>query len=264
MRLQVIRARSLADQVFGQLAAEILSGHYQPGEHLPPERALAEIFNVNRQVVREATKRLAQADLVKISQGEGTRVLDFRDSAGLDLLGLMAEYTDGTIEVARYWRAVMEMRCALATDIIRLCTQRASQTLRNQILEIAQSMQNAGSDNELFELELRFWDLLLEGANNIAYRLAANSLKKSALSVPQQTMRWSLFEIKECGYRVPLAKAIASGDTAKAEARARSDLRNTLGRYSRARRREAANEPTSAQSSARADAQPTLRRSGKL
>jgi GntR family transcriptional repressor for pyruvate dehydrogenase complex len=233
MRLQVIRSRSLADQVFGQLAAEILSGRYQPGEHLPPERTLAEIFNVNRQVVREATKRLAQAGLVKISQGEGTKVLDFRDSAGLDLLGLMAEYTDGTIAVARYWLAVMEMRNALAADIIRLCTLRASQELRDQILEIAHAMQNAATDHELFALEMRFWDLLLEGANNIAYRLAYNSLKKSALSVPQQTMRWSLFEVRECDYRVPLAKAIASGDTAKAEARARSDLRGTLGRYSR-------------------------------
>lgn len=233
MRLEVIRSRSLADQVFGQLAAEILSGRYQPGEHLPPERTLAEIFNVNRQVVREATKRLAQASLVKISQGEGTKVLDFRDSAGLDLLGLMAEYTDGTIAVARYWLAVMEMRNALATDIIRLCTLRASQELRNQLLEIAYAMQASNSDQELFNLEMRFWDLLLEGANNIAYRLAYNSLKKSAQSVPQQTMRWSLFEVRECEYRVPLAKAIASGDTVEAEARARSELRDSLGRFER-------------------------------
>jgi GntR family transcriptional repressor for pyruvate dehydrogenase complex len=156
----------------------------------------------------------------------------------------------------------MEMRCALATDIIRLCTRRASQTLRNQILEIAHAMQSAGSDTELFNLDMRFWELLLEGANNIAYRLAYNSLKKSALSVPQQTMRWSLFEIKECGYRVPLAKAIASGDTAKAEARARSDLRNTLGRYSRKRRLEGGHEPAPA--AAKTDTHPTLRRSGKL
>jgi DNA-binding FadR family transcriptional regulator len=255
MTLQVIRPRSLADQVFGQLAAEILSGRYQPGEHLPPERALAEIFKVNRQVVREATKRLAQAGLVKISQGEGTKVLDFRDSAGLDLLGLMAEYTAGTIEVARYWRAVMEMRNALATDIIRLCTLRASQTLRNQILELAHAMQSASSDTELFNLEVRFWELVLEGADNIAYRLAYNSLKKSALSVPRQTMRWSLFEVRQCGYRVPLAKAIASGDTAKAEARARSDLRDTLGRYSRRQEAGSKSQP---------DEPPARRKSGKI
>lgn len=240
MKLEVIRARSLADQVFGQLAAEILSGRYQPGEHLPPERTLAEIFKVNRQVVREATKRLAQASLVKISQGEGTKVLDFRDSAGLDLLGLMAEYTDGTIAVARYWLAVMEMRNALAVDVIRLCTLRASQALRDQLLELAYGMQSATSDQELFDLDVRFWDLLLEGANNIAYRLAYNSLRKSALSVPQETMRWSLFEVRECGFRVPLAQAIANGDTAEAEARARSDLRDTLGRYGAHKKREAA------------------------
>jgi DNA-binding FadR family transcriptional regulator len=231
MTLQVIRPRSLAERIFGQLAAEILSGRYQPGDHLPPERALAEIFTVNRQVVREATKRLAQVGLVKISQGEGTSVLDFRNTAGLDLLGLMTEYTGGTIEVGRYWRAMMEMRNALAADVIRLCTLRASPALRQQILEVAHGMQGTSSDVERYNLELRFWDLVLEGADNIAYRLAYNSLKRSALLVPQQSMRWSLFELKQCGYRVPLAKAIASGDTARAEARARSDLRTSLSRY---------------------------------
>jgi hypothetical protein len=59
--------------------------------------------------------------------------------------------------------------------------------------------------------------------------------------VPQETMRWTVFEVRGCEYRVPLAKAIANGDTAAAEARARSDLRDMLVRF---RRRNALEDDT--------------------
>src|ERR1700685_1928206 len=42
--LRALQERSLGDQVFDQLAAEIMSERYATGVALPAERALAEIF----------------------------------------------------------------------------------------------------------------------------------------------------------------------------------------------------------------------------
>src|SRR3954462_5974607 len=49
----------------------------QPGESLPSERRLAEVLGVSRPAVREAIKRLTQAGLVEVRQGDATTVRDF-------------------------------------------------------------------------------------------------------------------------------------------------------------------------------------------
>ena len=58
--LRPVQTRSLPDEVFGQLLGEIVSGRYAPGETLPGERGLSDVFGVNRHVVREALKRLRE------------------------------------------------------------------------------------------------------------------------------------------------------------------------------------------------------------
>jgi len=182
MALRVIHSRSLADQVFEQLASEILSGRCAVGSNLPAERKLVEAFEVNRHVVREALKRLEQVGLIKISQGGGTKVADFTRHAGLDLLALMADYANTGADTLTYWLAVHEMRLANAADVARLCALRATPELKQEILSIARQMSESRDRAELFALELRFWDRMLEGAQNIAYRLAYNSLIKGVLA----------------------------------------------------------------------------------
>ncbi len=79
-------------------------------------------------------------------------------------------------------------------------------------------MRRAESDRDLFALEVRFWERLLDGADNIAYRLAFNSLVKGAYAMGSFAQDWSLGEIRASDYRGPLAAAIASGDAVGAEA----------------------------------------------
>jgi GntR family transcriptional regulator, transcriptional repressor for pyruvate dehydrogenase complex len=96
MALEAVNRSSLGDKVFEQLTGEIVSGRLAPGAAIPSERELSEILGVNRHVVREAVKRLEQIGLVKVAQGGRTRVLDFRQTAGLDLLALAAEHAEAT------------------------------------------------------------------------------------------------------------------------------------------------------------------------
>jgi GntR family transcriptional regulator, transcriptional repressor for pyruvate dehydrogenase complex len=226
MALRVVQSRSLADQIFEQLVIEILSGRCAVGTNLPPERKLVETFEVNRHVVREALKRLEQVGLVKISQGGGTKVADFTRHAGLDLLALMADYASTSEDTLSYWLAVQEMRLATAADVARLCALRAGPELRQEILSIARRMSETEDPAEIFALELRFWDRMLEGAQNIAYRLAFNSLIKGVLApkVADVARALSVKEIRQTGHRLPIASAVAKGDAHAAEARTREAL----------------------------------------
>ncbi len=47
MALQPVNRRSVPEDVFEQIAAEVLSGQMQPGEPLPSERRLAEVLGVD-------------------------------------------------------------------------------------------------------------------------------------------------------------------------------------------------------------------------
>ena len=229
MPLRAIQNRSLADQVFEQLAGEIMAGRYLPGSRLPAERSLVEVFGVNRHVVREALKRLEQIGLLKIAQGGETKVLDFKRHAGLDLLALMAEHARGGREVAVVWLSVLEMRAAIAADVARLCALRASDNDKKELMAIATDMRNASGTQRLFQLEVHFWERAVVGADNLAYQLAFNSLIKGSYALGHLAEEWSANELRSNGFRTSIAEAIASGNAALAETETRTAMQRAVG-----------------------------------
>jgi DNA-binding FadR family transcriptional regulator len=233
MPLRAVSNRSLTDQVFDQLAAEIMSERYPAGGSLPSERALTEVFGVNRQVVREALKRLEQLKLVRIAHGGTTRVVDFRRYARLDLLALMAEHATGSGEVARYHLAVLEMRAAIGADVARLCALRADDRVRSDLVKLATEMRAAPDSESLFALEVGFWERLLDGAQNIAYRLALNTLVEGAYVMGDPAKEWFVEEIRSSDYRMPIALAVKAGDADAAEAVTRKTMRSAAEAFSR-------------------------------
>ena len=80
---------SLVDRVFGAIFEDIVSGSAPVGSRLPSERALTERFGVNRQVVREALRRLEQIRMVSAGQGAGTTVEDWQRTGTFELFGLL-------------------------------------------------------------------------------------------------------------------------------------------------------------------------------
>ncbi|HEX4446158.1 MAG TPA: GntR family transcriptional regulator [Polyangiaceae bacterium] len=227
MALRAVQERSLGDQVFDQLAAEILSERYVAGAALPAERTLAEIFRVNRHVVREALKRLEQLGLISTSRAGGAEVTDFKRRAGLEVLAMMAEHAHGE-EVNKYLLSVLEMRALIGADVVRLCAQRASGEVREALVQIAASMRTTDTDAALFDLEVRFWECLLQGADNIAYRLSFNSLLKGAYATGSLAMDLSLSEIRDSDFRGPLSAAIAAGEADEAEAMTKTLMRRAI------------------------------------
>ena len=194
-----------------------MAERYAVGTSLPSERSLSEVFGVNRHVVREALKRLAQLDLIKMSERGATKVLDFKRRAGLDLLAMMAEHAHGGEEVARYFLSVLEMRAAIGMDMIRLCALRAEKDVCDDLLALAREMRAATTDEKIFALDLRFWERVLDGGNNIAYRLAFNSLVKGAHVLGEGARGWFIEEIKASDYIMPYAEAVDVGEAERSD-----------------------------------------------
>lgn len=77
-------AIKLADKVIYQLQQDISLGKYKPGELIPPEPVLMELFQVGRSTVREAIKTLSNAGILRVQQGAGTFVCSLENNEPLD------------------------------------------------------------------------------------------------------------------------------------------------------------------------------------
>jgi len=211
MGLSKIDRRTLSDAVFDQLSREIVDGRMEPGALLPSERELVQVLGVNRGAVREALKRLAQSGLIQIQQGGGTRVLDYRQTAGLDLLGALMVRADGEVDV-RVARSVMEMRSALAPDIARLAATRRDDAALEQLEALANSMEATEDLAELQLLALEFWDALVEASDNVAYRLAFNTLRETYELIRGALVIVMADEVSDRAGHREVLHAVAAGD----------------------------------------------------
>jgi DNA-binding FadR family transcriptional regulator len=220
-------AARLSDQIHEALRREILEGALAPGDAVPSERALAEKFGVNRHAVREALKRLQQAGLVNISQGGATRVLDWRDAGGLEVLLDLAGGSGGVPPV-ELMRSVLEMRASIGVDAARRCAARASDEERATIDWIARATaEGIGHDDAAVDERFaELWRAIVVGSQNIAYRLSLNSLLVALNSYGPvaEALRPS-----DAEGVLALGSAIAAGDPDASDAAARRLLEPDVG-----------------------------------
>ncbi|MEQ9496188.1 MAG: FadR/GntR family transcriptional regulator [Deltaproteobacteria bacterium] len=214
-----VRRRSVSDEVFDQLKSRIVRGEMAPGAPLPSERKLAELLGVNRGALREALKRLEQARLVSIQHGGTTRVESFLDTAGMDLLTEMLFTSQGTLDT-QVVRGVMEMRSALAPDIARLAALRATEDDKDALLDLVGQMERQARDRgKRQRLAMAFWGTMVAASQNIAYRLAYNTLNRSYQQFFEVMTDVLAAELDDLAAYRAIADAIDRGDTAAAEKR---------------------------------------------
>jgi GntR family transcriptional repressor for pyruvate dehydrogenase complex len=118
-RLKPIRRSRLYEGIVGQIQALIAEGRLRPGDQLPPERVLAETFQVSRTSVREALRALELRGLVEGKQGGGTyvRAVSADDLARSMTSALLA----GKREIAE----LFELREMIEPAIARKAAERA-------------------------------------------------------------------------------------------------------------------------------------------
>jgi hypothetical protein len=113
--------------------------------------------------------------------------LDFRRTAGLDLLGLLgllAEHAEALEAVLPLLVHGLELRATIGADVARPAAERATAAERAEIDRAAEAIAAAPLAERALP-DRRFWQLLLDCAGNLAYQLAFNSLIRAADSVAQ-------------------------------------------------------------------------------
>jgi len=76
LAFETVHRGRVYEQVLRQIQEQISSGRLKPGDKLPPERELAERFQVSRSSIRDAIQALQVLRLVRSRQGGGTAVCE--------------------------------------------------------------------------------------------------------------------------------------------------------------------------------------------
>jgi len=223
MPLQPVTRRSVPDEVFDQVLSEVVDGGLEAGEALPSERRLAEVLGVSRPAVREALQRMAQTRLVEVRHGGSTTVRDFRRHAGLDLLPRLLVRRGGLD--AAVARSILEARLVIGPGVAALAAERGGPALLSTLTGVVDALAATEDDVERQVHALAYWDVVVDAADSIAFRLMFNSLRAAYEPALEALAPAMAEEVGQVGaYRV-LTAAIGEGDPDTARAAAERVLR---------------------------------------
>ncbi|MDD9301651.1 MAG: FadR family transcriptional regulator [Desulfobacter sp.] len=100
--------------VVEQIQAAIFSGELEPGERLPPEMKLKEMFDTSRGTVREALRVLEQKGLIRVSTGAkgGARIQPANTHAMEESMGVLIRQNKVCLEHLAGFRTLLEGHAA--------------------------------------------------------------------------------------------------------------------------------------------------------
>ena len=171
MNFKPIKPKKVSTQIADQIRTSILAGEFNPGDKLPPERELAEMFGVSRPSVREALNMLAASGLVESYQGGGTVVKSLVEtSAGNTLSDLIK------VERARALD-VVEVRKGMETWTAYYAAQRALPEDVRKLEEIvAQMERNLDGMKPSQDLDANFHIVIARATHNVVWQHLMQSI----------------------------------------------------------------------------------------
>lgn len=180
MTRQVLDKQRVSDEIVETLRNHILTGQYSPGDKLPPERELAKRLGVNRASLREALKKLEHLGLLKSRQGDGTRVQNFLQTGGIELLEhLLALAGNGRPDIVI---DVLEFRQTVGREIARMAAVRATDEDLAKLTEVAARASEVEDRTELFQIDFQFYIAMTGATHNLVLGLLVNTVRDAVLA----------------------------------------------------------------------------------
>jgi GntR family transcriptional regulator, transcriptional repressor for pyruvate dehydrogenase complex len=164
MIFKPIKPKKVSAQIAEQIRSSILAGEFNPGDKLPPERELAEMFSVSRPSVREALNILAAAGLVEAYQGGGTLVKSLVESTtGPPLSELIKGERERALDV-------IEVRKSMEACTAYYAAQRAlPDDLRKLEKIVAEMESNLAGMKPSQDLDANFHIVIAQATHNVVW-----------------------------------------------------------------------------------------------
>ncbi|OBP14570.1 fatty acid metabolism regulator [Rheinheimera sp. SA_1] len=168
----LIKAQSPAGFAEEYIVESIWNGKFAPGSILPAERELSELIGVTRTTLREVLQRLARDGWLTIQHGKPTKVNNFWETSGLNILETLAR-----LDQDRMPELVDELLSA-RTNISAIYIRGAIKTHREEVIAVfagAESLEDTPEAFADFDYNLNH-ELALHSSNRI-YVLILNGFR---------------------------------------------------------------------------------------
>ena len=168
----IMKAKGPADVAEQYLIESIWNGSIAINSELPAERFLADKIGVTRTTLREVLQRLSKDGWITIRHGKPTKVNDFWETSGLNILSTLTR-----LDISRrsdFIDQLMSVRTNISTIILRM----AAKNNNESVLAFLENIPSIDASSEEFtEFDYRFYHQVAVSSNNMIYVLILNGLQ---------------------------------------------------------------------------------------
>ena len=143
----IYKAQSPAGFAEEYIVESIWSVRFPPGTILPAERELSELIGVTRTTLREVLQRLARDGWLTIQHGKPTKVNNFWETSGLNILETLARLDEDGIS------ELVDHLLAARTNLSAVFIRGAIRNNREKAIEILQKYREPEVDGTAFAVE---------------------------------------------------------------------------------------------------------------
>ncbi|XOY31187.1 fatty acid metabolism transcriptional regulator FadR [Proteus cibi] len=168
----VIKAQSPAGFAEEYIVESIWNNRFPPGSILPAERELSELIGVTRTTLREVLQRLARDGWLTIQHGKPTKVNNFWETSGLNILETVARLDHDRVP------QLIDNLLAVRTNISAIFIRTAFRNNPEKCIAVLNhELTTENSADEFSELDYNIFRGLAFASGNPIYGLILNGLK---------------------------------------------------------------------------------------
>ena len=195
--------RRLFWHIVEKIEAAINSGEYSAGSRLPPERELAELFEVSRPTVREAIIALEVREKVEVKTGSGVYVL--ANSANSRAANKINAFE------------VTQARALIEGEVAAIA---ATSITTEELALLEQTLTDMKKGQDIEEADRKFHHIIAQSTRNEAMMLSVENLWALRSSSPEIVEDYqsvcSKDDDKTLAEHTEIYQALKSGDATKA------------------------------------------------
>ncbi len=211
--------RRLSEDVAERITSYVVSQHLEPGDRLPTEPELVDLYDVSRTVVREAGRLLVERGLVDIRPGRGMVVAAFDGTSISRQWQIMLAREQGS------FHQLMEMRLALEVSMTGLAAARRIDADLSAIRASLEAFASAGNDHRAsLDADLEFHSAVAVAAHNPFFRHVIDPINDYLRQAYQPSLGYESARDQTATEHERIAMAITEADVDGASAAARHHL----------------------------------------
>ncbi len=199
--ITAVRRRRLYQDVLEKITSLVQSGQVRVGDAFPPERELAQQYDVSIAVLREAFRVLEHHGVVKCKQGGRRYLASSAPSFGALMAGL-----EGVVQ-----EDLLEARRVIERAIVRVAAERCVESDVAALMALVEE-EPSYLDNEAFRIEDMEFHLEIAKAtrNSVLRRLQEYINELRAARQPFTMSVQDRYALRQ--HHLPLIKALAAND----------------------------------------------------